>query len=205
MELPQTEIILNPSKLEKYLVMVSFFLSLLALGGIWSSISIFIPLIQNEFNIDVIQSSLLFVVMLLPVPLSGLIARPFKKFGIDYVVLAGSFILSFFGTLHPFIPNFPLLLLIRFCAASGFGLLFMYHNQILSRYVPSSQNTKNTLLLMSGLVTGAFGSAYFTIYLFVLFNENWQMSVAFWGGIGLLATGLWCLYLFLMSKTEDEG
>ncbi|MCK4847666.1 MAG: MFS transporter [Candidatus Heimdallarchaeota archaeon] len=204
MELIHSKSILNPSKLQKYLAMSSFFLSLLSLGGIWSSIAIFIPLIQDSFNIGIIESSLLFVVMLLPVPFSALIARPFKKYGMDIVVLAGSFILSFFGTLHPFIGSYPLLLIVRFCAASGFGLLFMYHNAILSRYTPPSQNTKNTLLLMTGLVTGAFGSSFFTIYLYSLFNANWQLSVAFWGIIGLFATCLWLLYMVIRRKEEQK-
>jgi len=201
-ELINIDPVLNPSKLQKYLVMSSFFLSLLSLGGIWSSISIFIPLIQDSFNIGMIESSLLFVVMLLPVPFSALIALPFKKYGIDTVVLAGSFFLSFFGILHPFIGSYPLLLIIRFCAASGFGLLFMYHNPILSRYVPPSQNTRNTLLLIGGLVTGAFGSSFLTIYLYFLFNANWQLSVAFWGMIGLFGTSLWLLYMFVRRQEE---
>ena len=204
MELINTESDLNPSKLQKYLVMSSFFLSLLSLGGIWSSIAIFIPIIQDSFNIGIVETSLLFVAMLLPVPFSALIARPFKKYGMDTVVLSGSLFLSFFGTLHPFIGTYPLFLLVRFCAASGFGLLFMYHNQILARYVPPSQNTKNTLLLMSGLVTGAFGSSFFTIYLYSLFNANWQLSVAFWGIIGLFATSLWLLYMVIRRKEEQK-
>ena len=203
-ELISTDSILNPSKLEKYLVMSSLFLSLLSLAGIWSSISIFLPLIQDSFKIGIVKTSLLFVVMLLPIPFSALIALPLKKYGMDTVVLSGSFFLSFFGTLHPFIENYPLLLIVRFCAASGFGLLFMYRNQILSRYVPPSQNTRNTLILISGLVTGAFGSSFFTIYIYALFDGNWQLSVAFWGMIGILATTLWVLYMAIRRQEAQK-
>lgn len=96
-------------------------------------------------------------------------------------------------------PSYPTLLLSRFIAASGFGILFMYHNQILAEYCPPSQNTINTLIMMSGLVTGAFGSSYFTIYLYNFFNGSWQLSIAFWSFLGLFTTILW---IIILLKTE---
>ena len=163
-----TETELNNSKLEKYLILTCFFLALLSLGGLWSSVSIFLPTIEEVFGINIIGASLLFVVMLLPVPFTEVFAFPFKKFGEKIVVLCGIAILTFFGIIHPFIPNYPVLLLFRFIAASGFGILFMYHNQILAEYSNPSQKTINTIIMISGLVTGAFGSSYFTIYLYII-------------------------------------
>ncbi len=186
---------LNDKQFEKYLIMMVFFLALLSLGGLWSSISIFLPLISNEFQISMIEISLLFVVMLLPVPLTELIALPFKRYGKEMVVLIGLLILSIFGTFHPLIPNFYILLIFRFIAATGFGLLFMYHTPILAEYTQPSQKTFNTLVLMSGLVTGAMGSSFFSIYLYVFFKNSWQFAVSFWGIIAIIALFLWCIYL----------
>ncbi len=197
MKLSDTE--LNKSKLEKYLIIFCFFLALLSLGGLWSSVSIFLPTIQEVFGINIIGTALLFVVMLLPVLFTEIFILPFKKFGKKIIVLCGILILTLFGIIHPFITNYPILLLFRFIAAAGFGILFKYHNQILAEYCPPSQNPINTLIMMSGLVTGAFGSSYFTIYLYNLFNENWKLSVAFWGFLGLITTILWIIFLI---KTE---
>ncbi|MHA1973898.1 MAG: MFS transporter [Candidatus Hodarchaeales archaeon] len=189
------------SKLEFYLVVLSFFLALLSLGGLWSSPAIFLRIIEQEYNIDIVLTSMVFVVMLLPVPFTELIVHPLKKYGEDFTVLIGMVLLSFLGTVSPFIANYWLFLAIRFLSASGFGLLFMNHNKILTRYTPEESKTKNTLILMCGLVSGAFGSSYLSIFLYKIFNESWVLSIAFWGVIGILATFLWIIY---MKLTEDR-
>ena len=195
--------LLNDYKFEKYFVLITFFLGLLSLGGIWSSISLFLPALRQQFNVGYLELALLFTVMLLPVPFTELIARPFKRYGQNSVVFMGFAMLAFFGTIYPFIDNFWLLLLARTIAASGFGLLFMYHTPVLAQYCHPSENTVNTLIMISGLVTGAFSSSYFSIYLYVFFNNSWQLTVAFWGLIAAVATAFWLFYMILSGKKEN--
>jgi len=182
-----------------YVVVGILMLATASMGGVWSSTAVFMVLIVNELlfpygTLGYVMGGGLIAVMMLPlVGFTQVFRGPLKERGPKFGLMVGIALIGVFGTVQAFCPEYWSMLICRFLAATGFGIIFLFQSVVIMSFFGASRAraTAGTMALMAGLVVGAFSATYYSIPLYYLLGASWRFASAFWGILGLVATLLW--------------
>jgi len=182
-----------------YVVVGILMLATASMGGVWSSTAVFMTRIISEVlfpygMLGYVMAGGLIAVMMLPlVGFTQVFRGPLKERGPKFGLMVGIALIGVFGTVQAFCPEYWSMLVCRFLAATGFGVIFLFQSVVIMSFFGASRAraTAGTMALMAGLVVGAFGATYYSGILYFAFGASWRLASAFWGILGLVATILW--------------
>lgn len=159
-----------------------------------------LPTITKQFHLDTFTvgwlataSTLGIVVAILP---AGWLT---DRIGRKYMLALGTAWYAFFSLLCAFIPNIPLLLLLRFVAGFGMGAIFPIPYAMAAEFTPCHKRG-----LMTGILDSFLSVGYFAAPLLGFLVNSWFTSGQSWRFLFLLG-GFPLLYVPALLKWMPES
>lgn len=159
-----------------------------------------LPTITKQFHLDTFTvgwlataSTLGIVVAILP---AGWLT---DRIGRKYMLALGTAWYAFFSLLCAFIPNIPLLLLLRFVAGFGMGAIFPIPYAMAAEFTPGHKRG-----LMTGILDSFLSVGYFAAPLLGFLANSWFTSGQSWRFLFLLG-GFPLLYVPALLKWMPES
>ncbi|MGE8207854.1 CynX/NimT family MFS transporter [Heyndrickxia sp. NPDC080065] len=183
-----------------YLILVIFFLSLNLRPSI-TSVGPLLDVIQTDLGMNGVAASL---ITSLPVFCMGLFAifsiRLNNRLGIEKSLLL-AMVLIFIATLsRGFLMNSWLLIATSLFTGIGIGIAGPLISGFIKKYFPGKLSV--TSVYSVSMVIGASIATSFTIPLFNLLNESWQIALSVWSILALIAA-LLVLPLLITEKAKN--
>lgn len=184
-----------------YLILILFFLSLNLRPSI-TSVGPLLDVIQADLGMSGVMASLITTLPVLCMGIFSLLSIKFsQRLSIEASLLIASALIFAATLVRAFTHSSSLFILTSLGSGIGIGIIGPLISGFIKKYFPDQLGVTSSVYAVS-MVIGAAVATTFSIPLFNLWNQSWQLSLSSWSLLALIAA-LLLLPLILNNRTAN--
>ncbi|WP_195572472.1 CynX/NimT family MFS transporter [Paenibacillus sp. 1001270B_150601_E10] len=184
-----------------YLILILFFLSLNLRPSI-TSVGPLLDIIRADLGMSGVVASLITTLPVLCMGIFSLLSIKFsQRLSIEASLLIASALIFASTLVRAFTHSSSLFILTSLGSGIGIGIIGPLISGFIKKYFPDQLGVTSSIYAVS-MVIGAAVATTFSIPLFNLWNQSWQLSLSSWSILALIAA-LLLLPLILSNRTAN--